>query len=176
MDNDLVQMEELLNLFEEREHAIKYTTFRIFDKIQQPVLETLIELFEIPPEKVEWNDIQFIAGALLMVCTITYDPHNVSPFIGKLFIPMEEDYQQVEVTKMMRIGVPITHAFKSKEEIRHFLTYVADKAYNENHPETVDLPQKIKDNMQAKFDTSELTEEQLIQLALYNNQGRGVKH
>jgi len=195
MDTELVQMEELLELFEEREQAIKYTTFKIFDKIQTPVLETLMELFDVPSENVEWNDIHFISGALLMICTITYNPNDMSPFIEKLFVPSPEEYQLSEVTKMMRVGVPITHAFKSKEEIKTFLNYIINQT-TENLEDSVEFSSKIKDNTQLKFDpsafkedikqslnnnqlkfdTSNLTEEQLIQLALYKHQGRGAKH
>ena len=167
MTENLTQIEHLLTLFEKREQILKYSTYEIFDLLKPTVLDALCELFELPFKEVQWGDVEYAEGIVVIVCTIWYNPETASPFLQEVF---KQNNIPIQHPKYIRIGFPISHAFKPKEEIIDFLLHTPPFS-----KDSVDIPNRIKNN-QVKFDTSNLTDEQLLQLHMYNNQGKGVKH
>lgn len=170
---DLNLTEELLELIEERDKAVKYLTARIFDKIKPNVLDTLYELFELPIEDISWEDVQFIEGVLLIICTISYEPNKSTSFIQKLFPPSPIDHLVARTHKLIRIGIPIAYVFGTKEELVEFLHQVADRTFDEKTKDNVEHQSEQEENV--RFDTTHLTEEQVQQMLLFGNT-KGAKH
>lgn len=175
MDNELTQVENLIKLFEDRDRLIGELTFNIFDTIQHPILTSIIELCELSQNQVNWHDVQLVHGAMLLTCSITFIPSSSSSFIRKLFMDEAFDEIHTDITKSLRIGIPVTHTYRDKHEIKEFLNYVADKAYTERFGDTpISFPILIKDEEVLMFDNSTLTEDQLAQLNNFIPQGKGV--
>ena len=175
MESDLTQVSELLQLLEERDTVVEQITAHILDKIQSPLLEVLTELFGLPEQNIEWLDVQYMEKVLLIMCAIQYDPKYATAYLRGLFKQPSAIDVVDENMKMIRIGIPISYVFGSRENIIKFLYEVANDSILEKIETTVENSEKISDNV-LSFDISRLTKEQIRQMELFDKQGKGAKH
>lgn len=174
MESDLTQVGDLLRLLEEREQVVENITAHILDKLKPNLLDVLSELFGLPQTDIDWLDVQCIDTVLLVICAINYDPNTATAYLRKLFANSSTFDSVDENIKMIRIGIPLANVFGPREEIIKFLQEVVDDAVIEKIESTVENSKEISDN--TSFDTSKLSQEQIQQLSMFTNQGKGAKH
>lgn len=176
MNIELQELSDLLLLVDAREKCMNELTTNILDKLEDNVLAVLHQLLGIPTEDVSWVDVQVLDNVLLLTCTISYDPLMITPFIQKLFIYDPEDDMDNVVHKMIRIGVPTAYIFGSIDTLFEFFNSLADSALTDNQL-IVDNRDNRVDNSNSTFNISQLTDEQVQQLRLFNAcNTKGDKH
>lgn len=184
MEEKLRQIESLLSMFDARDQMWAKHNRQIAKVITPTVLDSLVELFDLPTEDVEWVDLQLMENILLVICTVTYDPHTTqSTFLQRIDAVKQPD-TPIQVQRFLRVGVPLAIVFAEKPEIKEFLSRIPvetteDDDEFEIHPaeDIEDTPQKLEivASKVMGFDTNNLSEDQIKNLMLYHHTVDGTK-
>lgn len=130
MDNQVTNpLDQVYNIFTERQHNYETLTTRIIDKLKPTVLDAVVEVLEADPQNVQWLDINFYdhnfvnySDAVLMIsCVVEYDSEDDIPALLHEISP-EPDPDHEELNKrLVRVGVPFDFVTESKEDIKMML-------------------------------------------------------
>lgn len=156
---------EFVNAVEQKERLEFKLTNDLLVRVRPTVLDALYDLFEVPNSDVEWFDIQYMDDVIILVCEVTFVPDKASAFLQNTF---KLENTKDPVTKALRLGVPITDAFTSKEAVINFLTYA--QVVSEEDQELINS----SDN--HMFDVESLTDSQRASIELFKSCVRGVKN
>lgn len=185
MEEKLRQIESLLSMFDARDQMWAKHNRQIAKVITPTVLDSLVELFDLPMEDIEWVDLQLMENILLVICTVTYDPHTTqSAFLQRIDAAKQPD-TPIQVQRFLRVGVPLAIVFAEKPEIKEFLSRIPVETTEEDsdefelHPaedaeERPPTPEIVASKVMG-FDTSDLTEEQIKNMMLYHHTVDGTK-
>jgi hypothetical protein len=157
---------KLGELFMRRDAQYRAVTDRIFEMLPT-VCDALYDLFELPHDQVEWNDIDVIDDAIVIQVTIMYTPTSISPFV-QMFAPSATVPEEVEsISQLVRVGIPAHMAFAPKDDIIRFFRAIAAKP----------TPPTEHDVTKSTFNMDTLTPEQQQQLLLSHlHDSPGSKH
>lgn len=177
MDEKFEKIEEILELFDEREELWREYNEMIADRIMSTTLAALYELFGLPVDSVEWVDLQIAETALVVVCSVSYDSTTeLSPFLKKLDEATDTPIP-VDVQRILRIAIPIASIFSPKEEIKEFLMGFSVNVKEED--EEINEKQHEKEtpiqHTDAGFDRTKLSKEQIEQLLFFQQTIKGTK-
>jgi hypothetical protein len=167
MDENIIMLEDLLTLFDERETAYLAYTEAIVAKIQPTVLAALQELFGVTSDQIEWSDIRVSEEdvSLHIECKIQYLSTDVIPSVI-VAITNHQQPDDIDSVRVVRIGLPLVGAFKPKDMILAYLYKII-----------ADQDKVALDSAAPKqFDMSLLNKEQVAQVLVFQHQTNGVKH
>lgn len=167
MDQKLEQIEHLLSLFDERDQAKQAITRKIMYALGPTVLVAIMELLEVSPDELMWDDFRVVDTVLLTVFTVSYNPSTTqSTVLKKLSPPPRDDGTPVvEVQQMLHLSLPLTLTFQDKEVIKQFLL----KTFVETEPTLATEPAEPPPANIA------LTKEQVRQMLFFQQQTKGTK-
>jgi hypothetical protein len=160
-DSKLSRIEQLVNLFDQREQAHRSFNEQIMTMLGETTLPALIELLESTQDDIQWEEVRIVEQVLLVVFTIGYNPQtNKSPIL-KQMSETRGDTVPVYVEQMLHLSLPLARAFDSKDDIKQFLT----KAFVETtEPSPVTQP--------ATQESASLSKEQIQQMLFFQQQTR----
>lgn len=167
MDQKLELIEHLLSLFDERDQARQAITRKIMYTLGPTVLVAIMELLEVSPDDLMWDDFRIVDTVLLTAFTVSYNPSTTeSEMLRKLSPPPRDDGAPVvEVQQLIHLSLPLTLAFQDKEEIKAFFL----KTFVEAEPTLATEPAEPPPANIA------LTKEQVRQMLFFQQQTKGTK-
>jgi hypothetical protein len=172
MEETMTRIERLLDLFEEREQIHEEITQVIMDELKPTLIEALLELFDTPAEHVMWGAIEVEDTTLTLICTVF---HQKGAEIPQFLTQLVPDSQASEIdgliTRSVRVGLPVRCLFLPKDEI---IAYLKDMIA-QSLPEAP-APAKKNQKDTTTFDASKLTEDQVLQMLVFQHQTKGTTH
>lgn len=156
------KINEFKELLIRRDSEFRKQTELLFDAIS-PVIDLLYELFQLPVEDVLWSELEVTDDALVLTASITFAPDAISPFVAT-FAPADvaNDPDVAYVEQVVRIGIPLPIAFGSEDDLRHFFDNLPVKQMTDTQPPEEDL--------------TDLTDDQIERLRMFERSTSGAKH
>lgn len=189
MSNEIEYDDETLfvkRLFDERDAAYIASTQLIVDVIGPTVLEALYEVFNVPVDDVRWMDFHTTPNLLIVICSISFNPRRGVPeFVEDTVTDPIPDVDQV-IEQTVRIGIPYEIVMTSPDRIVQFLDGLVESHMNggptliEHNASTVfdvsEYEPEIEEDKTPPIQTVELTEEQRLQLLMFQHATKGKLH
>lgn len=170
-DNTDELLIQLAIMFEERSEVYDEYTSMIFELIEPTLLTALIELFEIDNSKVLWNTITIENNTIIISCTLFYNPDEAIPTVIQRIIPNEIITKDGIKGKKVRIGFPVSYVFFPKHKIIEYFRNIVGY--------TSDTESGVVDSTESELhaaDELSLTEDQRLQILLFQQQTKGQIH
>lgn len=161
-------IKKFMALFSYRDEMYSKLTGKIFDFFRDNIVSAFEDVLQLPEGHVKWMDTQLDLEkdkeALILSFSIKYTKQQANKFIVNSFGLDETEETNVRIIKF---GVPLYFVFAPKNEVKDFILNVTDS-------DESDMDKSDSDKPSFTFDTSQLTEQQLEQLKLFET--KGTKH
>lgn len=155
---EVSKIDILRGLFAEREQMRVHFNNSIANMIKPVALQAIFELFELESEAVEWSALDVVDETLLIAVKITYTTNEKTPEFLKMMDIISKAGPDARV-RTLRIGLPFSLVFTSREEIKQYLISSAEKMVKQLEPK--------KAEPSEEFDQTQLSPSQLQQLLLF---------
>lgn len=151
---------ELGQILEERDTIYDELTEAVFELIDNTVLTALLELFSVPDEQVTWLSVDVIEDLLVVSCFIEVSKaYPGSEFLRQLFtsVGINLDQNESDSENIIKVGVPLMSVFEDKDKIIQQMTQSTTQMTAQEEQSTIS---------ENQFDSSSLTEDQILQMTL----------
>ena len=166
--------------------GVQQQTEYLFNLIPN-VTTALIAMLQLPPDKIHWANFDIDDNIIVLGVIIKFSPANIPMFV-QIFAPhtvvgLDKDDDE-EITQLMRVGLPLELISSPPTEIIQFFHDLANSTDDEieeieqtTEPPSTNtaLSSPISPN-DTPFDVSGLSESQIANFLLYQNNSSSAKH
>lgn len=189
----------LAELLEVRDKVYLEHTRAILDLLAPTLLTAVVNFFGIDQKQVQWHEIKTYNASIMLLATVILDPDPAT--LGALYQedgPLsDEDLDNLELRKVVRITIPAALSFETveniimwleKQEIQHveqdMMLGQANQGLEEDGDEfapsapgreEIPISHPVKTSASGEFDPGELSKEQIAQMLFFQHQSKGTK-
>jgi hypothetical protein len=157
-DSKETKLEQLLELFTLREISIYKINNAITKLLAPTMLLALVHVVDTDHNNLAWESIDIVKEMVVLQFSVTFNPATTGSEFLKRVDPSAVDG---EITKSLRLAIPLELAFSTPEEIVQFLTKLPPPA-----------PKQTTES--ATEPELELTQDQVNQMLFFQQQTKGI--